>query len=60
MGIVGCHGIYFQNYKGYVFWVRIYFEEFKNAANYYIDGLERRIESLDSLEKALKARPTLL
>jgi hypothetical protein len=41
MGNSGCHGIeYDQTGKRYTFWVRTYFDEFKNAVNCYIDGLE--------------------
>ena len=61
MGNIGCHGIeYNQTDIRYVFWVRTYFDEFKKAVNCYIDGLERGKENLNSLEKALKARPELI
>jgi hypothetical protein len=61
MGNIGYHGIeYNQTEKRYTFWVRTYFNEFKKAVNCYIDALEQGIESLDNLDKALKARPESL
>lgn len=60
-GYIGSHGIeYDQTEKGYIFWVRAYFEEFKKAVNCYIYRLKEDPKSLDNLKKALKDRPELL
>lgn len=57
-GDSGCHGIEYD--KGYTFWIRTYFEEFKKAVNCYIQNLENGTESSDNLERSLKSRPELV
>jgi hypothetical protein len=57
----GLHGIDFDNTtKQYIFWVRTYFDEFKNAVNNYINGLETGKEDLQKLEDSLNSRPELI
>jgi hypothetical protein len=59
-GYRGLHGIeYDQTSKKYIFWVRTYFDEFKNAVNNYINGLETGKEKLRKLEDSLNGRPEL-
>jgi hypothetical protein len=46
--------------KNYTFHVPSYFEDFKNAVNTYIRGLECGSENLSLMEKALKHKPELI
>jgi len=61
IGSKGQHGIEYDFEKSkYIFWVRAYFKEFKNAVNSYIIGLEEGTEDFAKLAKALKKRPELV
>lgn len=60
-GYSGLHGIdYDQTSMKYTFWVRTYFDEFKNAVNHYINGLDAGDENLQKLEDSLNSRPELV
>jgi hypothetical protein len=57
----GQHGIEYDFEKGmYIFWVKAYFDEFKNAVNSYVRGLEEGTEDLTKLKNALAKRPELV
>ena len=60
-GDKGQHGIeYDHENRRYTFWVKVYFEEFKNAVNSYIRGMEPGTEDFTKLVKALSNRPVLV
>jgi hypothetical protein len=60
-GYSGLHGIdYDQAKKKYIFWIRTYFDEFKNAVNQYINGLEDGTENVRYLEDSLNGRAELI
>jgi hypothetical protein len=60
-GDKGQHGIEYDFEKSkYTFWVRAYFEEFKNAVISYIRDLEEGTEDLAKLTEALRGRPELI
>jgi len=60
-GYKGLHGIeYNRTTKKYIFWVRAYFDEFKNAVNNYINALEMGREDLTKFEDSLNSRPELI
>lgn len=60
-GYKGLHGIeYDKTVKKYTFWVRTYFDEFKNAVNNYINALEVGKEDLGKFEDSLNSRPELI
>jgi hypothetical protein len=59
-GYRGLNGIeYDQTSKKYIFWIRTYFDEFKNAINSHINRLETGKENLQKLEDSLNGRPEL-
>jgi hypothetical protein len=60
-GNLGLHGIEYHNStRGYTFWVKTYFDEFKNAVDAYINGLKSGVENLTYLENSLNGRPELI
>src|SRR5215212_9232965 len=60
-GYVGLHGIeYHKESERYTFWIRTYFDEFKNAVNHYINGLDEGTENLQKLEDSLHGRTELI
>jgi hypothetical protein len=57
----GSNGVvYDPKLNTYTFYVSTYFEDFKNAVDAYISGLESCAENLSNLENALKAKPELI
>lgn len=57
----GSNGVaYDPKLNKFTFYVSTYFEDFKNAVDAYISGLESCAENLSNLENALKAKPELI
>jgi hypothetical protein len=57
----GSNGVvYDPKLNKYTLYVSTYFEDFKNAVDVYINGLESGAENLSNLENALKAKPELI
>ena len=59
-GSADCGILYNSNSKIYIFVVRKYFEDFKNAVNNFIGGLESGNEDFSKFKDVIESKPLLI